>query len=605
MKKKHNNTDQNSDIRIPPVRPAAAIHSGIPAEKQPDFQEKQEYLQENQDYLQQKPVYREDTPVYREEEQVYREEEQTGTDFVPDDYPVELSLGSHPGRYDRSKAVTNDPSEDDYVDVYSSGKVRKSRSSTLYEPRQKKKTWIKPIYIIVSVAVIAVVVLAVYLYSSAHLKEQYTSPMTLKDEAVSNEEFSFMYHYVLIENAINIFDENTGKVLSSPGEDNFATYREYFLDMAAREIQVMHLLYDDATSKGYKVTPSQQQRAQAYIDWLKGKASDIGVDLDTYIKGYFGTYVTEDLIREVLTKKYFTEDYANGPKLDELKATDSQAEDAYAASPNMYDQVSYRVLRIVFEQTDDSFKATAHLHAQEIIDGIGHDESKFEAVAANFFTGEAKDKILQPNSTLISNVRYSGVDDPEWRTWLFDPARQPGDCTIFDDTNGFPILICFSARTRQVEPLRDIRLFYINREDTAKDQAGIPDTDILPVAQTILDSITDESSMQSLETTYADEIAADKMKAAHNASTYKGVLASDLDTWIFDPARAAGDKTMIETDTQIIIAYYVGASANPEWFDRVNSFIRQNNYQAFLLEKETEYPYTLNDDGLKYIKDVP
>jgi hypothetical protein len=375
--------------------------------------------------------------------------------------------------------------------------------------------------------------------------------------------------------------------------------------MAAQQIQVMKLLYDDATGKGYKITDSQKQRAQAYIDWLSTKASAIGVDLDTYIKGYYGTYVTQDLIKSVLTRKYFTEDYENGPKLEELKATDAQAEEAYAANRYQYDQVSYRVLRIIFEQTDDSFKATAHLHAQEIIDGIGHDESKFESVAANFFTGDAKAKILKPNSTLISNVRYANVDNGAWRTWLFDPARTPGDCTIFDDGNGFPIVICFSARTRQTEPLRDIRFFYINREDTASGKAGISDSEILPLAQSILDSITDESSMQSLETTYADEIAAGKMKATHDSDTYKGVLSGDLDSWIFDPSRAAGDKTLIETDAQIIIAYYVGASANPEWFDRVNSFIRQNNFQAFLLEQKAEYPYTFNNDGLSYIKDVP
>ena len=562
MKKKHSFSDQDSDMRIPPLP--------LPESSQAD------------------------------------EDNQAVEDYLADDLPVDIDLSAH-SRSQEMMVSSNDPSEDEYLDTgsYSAAKVKKSRSSTVYEPRQKKKHWLKPMYVIISLVILAIVVLTGSLYYGVNLKEQYASPMALKDEPISNADFSFMYHYVLIENGINIFDSNTAAMLSSPGEDNFASYREYFLDMAAREIQVTKLLYDDATSKGYQITEPQKQRAQAYIDWLSGKANAIGVSLDTYIKGYFGSYVTKDQILKILTNKYFTEDYANGAKLEELKATQGQAEEAYAASPNQYDQVSYRVLRIIFEQTDASFKATAHLHAQEIIDGIGHDETKFETVAANFFTGEAKNKILVPNSTLISNVRYTNVDNPDWRAWLFDPARLPGDCTIFDDTNGFPILICFSARTRQLEPLRDIRFLYINREDTATGQLGIPDTDILPFAQTILDSVTDESSMQSLETTYADEIAADKIKAAHNSDTYRGVLASNLDNWIFDPARVAGDKTMIETDTQIIIAYYVGASPNPEWFDRVNSYIRMNNYQAFLLERQTDYPYSFNDDGLQYIKDVP
>lgn len=530
--------------------------------------------------------------------------EAAGGNIPCESEPVELRLASS-GVPDRSY-VSGDPSEDEYCGDPAGPSV-KSRTGTIYEPRSRKNRWLKPRYIMIALAALSILTVAVMLFFSQgfNYKERLASPLTVKGESVSAAEFNFMYHYVLLENGIDIYKSGTEDQLSAPGEDGFDTYREYFLDVAAREIQVTNILYDDAVANGFEITDTDRERAQAYIDWLSGKAGEIGVDLPTYIEGYFGSYVTEDLIRESLTRRYFTEDYANGAKLDELKATDTQAEEAYASNPDQYDEVSYRVLRIVFEQTDDSFKATAHLRAQQIIDGIGHDESKFESVAATFFTGAAQEKILQPNSTLISDIRYADVSNEEWRTWLFDKTRQPGDCTIFDDDNGFPILLCFSSRQKQEEPLRDVRLFYINREDTATGQAGIPDTEILPVAQTILDSITDEASVQTLETTYADEILADKMKAVHDDESYRGILSDELDGWIFDAARKAGDKTMIETDTQIVIVYYVGASANPEWYDRVNSYIRMNNYQAFLLEKQTEYPYTFNDDGLQYIKDVP
>ena len=524
--------------------------------------------------------------------------------YIPPEMPpVELHL-SAPKDYIPEQDFSCDPSEEEYYDPSAANrKVRRSKSDTLYEPR-KRRNPINPRILIVILVVLSVLILGTVLFTGGNFQERLASPLTVKDTQISNAEFSFMYHYVLIENGVNIFETGAQEQLSAPGEGGFATNRDYFLDMAAREIQVTNILYDDAVSKGYSITDSEREMAKAYIDWLSGKAKAIHVNLDMYIQGYFGPYVTQELIEDSLAKRYFTEDYANGPKLDELKASDQQAEDAYTTSPNQYDLISYRVLKIVFEQTDESFKSTAHLRAQEIIDRIGHDPSKFESVAAEYFTGDAKAKILQPDSTLISNVRYADVTNTEWRTWLFDPARQPGDCTIFDDENGFPILMCFSSRARQLEPLRDIRFFYVNREDAASGQAGVPDNEILPVSQTILDSITDEASVQTLSTTYADDLNAGKMKAVHDANTYRGVLPKDLDAWIFDPARAAGDKTLIETDTQVVILYYVGASANPEWYDRVNSYIRMNNYQAFLLEKGVEYPYEFNKNGLKYIKDV-
>lgn len=516
---------------------------------------------------------------------------------------TELHLGPYA---DGISHISKDPSEEDYIDPGQFVRAsRKIKATPLDKPHTQKNKLLNPSVFIVAITLIVFGIISYILFVSPESQERLSSPLTLNGKQVSNAEFSFMYHYVLLENGIDINKVGTDKQLESPGDEGFSTYREYFLDMAAREMQVTEILYDEATSKGYSISDTQKLRAKAYIDWLTGKAAEIGVDIDTYVKGYFGNNVTVDLITDMLSKRYFTEDYANGPKLEELKASELQAEDAYLQASNQYDIVSYRVLRIVFEQADESFKETAQLRAQEIIDGIGHDQTKFESVASNFFSGEAKDKLLLPDSTLVSNVRYNEVENPEWRAWLYDPSRTPGDCTIFNDDKGFPILFCFSSRSRQMEPLRDIRLFYINREDLEAELPGIPANEIVPIAQTIFDSITDEASVKMLETTYADELKAYQMKASHNMNTYPGVLPQAFDAWIFDPARLAGDKTMLETETQIVILYYVASSANPEWFDRVNSFIRMNNYQAFLLEKTTEYPYTLNADGIAFIKDVP
>ena len=86
---------------------------------------------------------------------------------------------------------------------------------------------------------------------------------------------------------------------------------------------------------------------------------------------------------------------------------------------------------------------------------------------------------------------------------------------------------------------------------------------------------------------------------------YPGQNPAEIDEWIFDPQRKSGDKIMFEGDTQILILFYVEASPNPEWYDRVNSFIRMDNYQAFVSEKIVNYSYKFHEDGLKYIKDIP
>ena len=280
-------------------------------------------------------------------------------------------------------------------------------------------------------------------------------------------------------------------------------------------------------------------------------------------------------------------------------------EKAYQDARNSYDLVSYRVLRITFEQREESYVKTANLHAEQIIEKMAGDQSKFESIAATFFSGEAQQRLLVPDSTLHKRVRYSEVGEAEWRNWLFDTSRTSGDTVIFKDDYGFPIIFCFVERVRQDEPLRNVRFFYINLEDPETETPGIPASDILTTSQTIFDSITDEASMITLETTYADQLMDGSMRSVQQTSLFPGNNSQEIDEWIFDPQRKSGDKIMFEGDTQILILFYVEASPNPEWYDRVNSFIRMDNYQAFVSEKIVNYSYKFHEDGLKYIKDIP
>lgn len=509
--------------------------------------------------------------------------------------PVPMELGAHEIH---TMISDDDPDAPAFTEI-------STRPSDAKPNKSSKKMNIKPLMFLIVMAIVAVLVLIWSVISLGNLNERMTSPITVGNHDVSNAEFSFMYHYVLLENGVDIFKPDTEKMLQQPGENGYATYREYFLDVTAKEIQATYMLYDDATAHGFSITQDHKDRAQAYVDWLKTKADAIHVDLDTYIKGTFGPYVNKSLILSVLSKVYFTEDYAAHQKLDELKATPEQAEKAYQDARNSYDLVSYRVLRITFEQREESYVKTANLHAEQIIEKIAGDQSKFESTAAQYFSGEAQQRLLVPDSTLHKRVRYSEINESEWRSWLFDTSRASGDTVIFKDDYGFPIIFCFVERVRQDEPLRNVRFFYINLENPETETPGIPASEILPLSQTIFDSITDEASMITLETTYADQLMDGSMRAVQQTSLFPGNNTEEIDDWIFDPQRKSGDKILLEGDTQILILFYVEASPNPEWYDRVNSFIRMDNYQAFVSEKIANYSYTFHEDGLKYIKDIP
>ena len=473
------------------------------------------------------------------------------------------------------------------------------------KPAEGKKHRSTGLAFVIIGAIIVLIVAGLSYLVDTGLDQQLISPLTINGKDIPSDEFSFMYHYELLQEGVDIFAPGTSQMLASPypDDDRFPTYRDYFLDRAANDLQKMEILYDDATAKGYSIENAHFDRANAYINWLSENAKELGVPLDTYIKGVFGNQVDEQCIINTLAKMYFTEDYANGEKLVELSATDEQAEQAYNDNRNEYDLVSYKLLRITYEQRDQAFIDTANIHAQEIIDKMAGDPSTFESVASTYFSGVAANTLSEPDSTLIPDQRYEDIIHAEFRNWLFDPARVPGDATIIPDEDGFPIILVFVERERMQTPLRNVFIYTINpqyNDETGPDYSGSQS-----LSQEIFDYIDSADSCNEIENLYNDYVLSGTLNVRHNEMAYLYEYNEFLNDWIFDETRQYGDKTIIEDNGTFYVLYFVSVSGNPEWYDRVNSFLRMNNYQAFLTSKQAEYAWEFNPDGLAQISDVP
>lgn len=469
---------------------------------------------------------------------------------------------------------------------------------------------IKSITFLIIASLVVIATVAASLFYNAGIKEKLESPLIIGGQPVDSAEFSFMYHYILIDNGVDIFAAETPEMLESPSFDtNYASNRDYFLDLTAQQMQLTQLLYDDAIAHGYEIESNHYDLARAYIDWLQTKADDLGVDLTTYIRGVFGDQVDEQVILSSLAKMYFTEDYASGAKLEELQATEEQAEQAYQNNPNAYDEVSYKLLRIRYEQRDQAFIDTANLHANQIIEQMGNDPSMFEAIAAQYFSGEAAAILQLTDSCLTTGARYDDFTHTDFRDFLFAPERVPGDSVIFNDEDGFPIILVFVERERQTVPLRDVRMVEVLINSTgAEDVPGYDVANAQLVAQEIYDTIGvfgEETDVQTIENLYNDDIINGNIVITHSQDTYPGKYEGILDEWIFSDTRVAGDKAFLETADGYYIVYLVDISTNPEWYDRVNSFVRMRNYQAFLNETISAYAYEFNQTGLDRIADVP
>ncbi len=480
------------------------------------------------------------------------------------------------------------------------------RIATNSEERDERLKRNAGIVFVITAVLIVFIVAAFSFFLDTGMDKSFRSPVTIHGKDIPSDEFSFMYHFELLSEGVDLFAASTESMLASPypDDDSFPTYRDYFRYLTAQDLQKMEILYDDATAKGYAIETSHYDRANAYVDWLKSKATELGVPLDTYIKGVFGVQVDEQCIIRVLAKKYFTDDYAQDEKLVELSASDEQAEEAYAESRNIYDVVNYKILRITYEQRDQAFVDTANLHAQQIIDAMERDPSKFEKEAAKYFPkGAASNTLEQEDSTLVPDARYDDFTHSEFREWLFDDERKDGDATIIPDEDGFPIILVFVSRHRMTSPMRSCYIMKISsqtKEDQTPDLSGTQ-----ALAQKIYDYINDSDSCAEIENVFNDNVLSGQLEIQQDDNIYYEKFSSTLAGWIFSDDRKFQDKTLIEEDGIFYVIFYISESSNPEWYDRVNSYIRMNNYQDFINSKSAEYMYEFHKDGLEQISDVP
>ncbi|MCQ2482083.1 MAG: hypothetical protein MJ153_01175 [Clostridia bacterium] len=552
-------------------------------------------------------------------------------DFIEPDIPVDNKVA--PIKTKEVFTVVSNYNDDD-PDVFDGDSIklssRKSKSNTDFTYKPNK---VEPVkvdikgnpdnahstnpknrrkalgYIITSVIIVILVVCGTVFYE-AGIKEKLKSPLTINGVNIDSSEFSFMYHYILIENGVDIFASDTEEMLNSKSDDpSFDTTRDYFLDLTAKEMQTMQILYDDAIKHGEYIGDEHYSLARAYVDWLQTKASDIKVPLDTYISGVFGSQVDEQCVLNTLAKKYFTEDYSSGAKLVELSASEAQADEAYKANPNAYDLVDYKIARFVYEQRDEQFIKTANIRADEMIAAMGNDPDLFELAAAQSLGSNDDSEDL-----LVSNVRYTDfTSHTDFRDWLFDVERQSGDTVIFHDNDGFPIVLCFVKRQRQSIPLRDVRIVQVNYVSTEEFEGADPSVlenfysvaQAQETAQSIYEYIASTNNVAEVENIYTDEVLRGIVTVTSDNNTYVGKYNDVLNDWIFDDNRKPNDKKIIEGDGCFYVVFFVSESEKPEWYDRVNSFIRMNNYQAFINEMVTEYDYSFNTSGLEEIRDVP
>ena len=132
---------------------------------------------------------------------------------------------------------TKDSKQDDFVsdEIPTEINLDKNESSFADASFKRNAGFAFVILGVILVAVIAVVTF----FLDTGMDKSFISPLTIKDRDISSAEFSFMYHYELLSEGVDLFAADAEEKLSSPylDDDNFSTYRDYFRYVTAQDLQ--------------------------------------------------------------------------------------------------------------------------------------------------------------------------------------------------------------------------------------------------------------------------------------------------------------------------------------------------------------------------------
>lgn len=389
------------------------------------------------------------------------------------------------------------------------------------------------------------------------------------------------------------------------------TWHDYFLDQAIENMTVIQATLKAADAEGFQTPAGVQAQYDDNMAALKSVAAASGVSFGQYLKGTFGSGVTEKIYGEHLMRALRYGAYVNSYR-DSLTYSDSELGDVYNANRNSFDHVSYEISTIAGDAPSSTDA-----------DGNTVDPTEEESAAAL----EAAQEIAQ---ALLDGVNAGGkletlVDDYEDATytensegsydggvvseWLYDDARKDGDAAVLEDGTLQNVVI-FHDRFRDEEPTVDIRhiLVPLGTGALAADGDGYEDEQAQLKADAHARAEELLAQWQSGEAT-EESFAALAMAESTDGSrydgglyteVYQGQMVTEFNDWCFDASRKPGDTGVVDTQYGSHVMYFSGTNME-RWKVQAANILRNEALTAWEDSLVENVTVQRNESGLKFV----
>lgn len=314
-----------------------------------------------------------------------------------------------------------------------------------------------------------------------------------------------------------------------------SNWGEYFANEAAKAMEQYYNIYDYAAADSFTLSDEEKASIDETIESLKSYTELNGSNADSYLERVYGDGCTVENYKEYLTLQKIAQSYYQA-YCDSIEVSDEDAAEKYAEDPSAFDGVTYyMVSKNAAEFVEKNEDGTAAAGATD----EDREEAKkaAEEIKANFDVSELSATEDSVKSSIAS------VCTEEAAEWLFDDSRKEGDVEMFatEDGNSYYVV-------RFVEKDR-------HEFATANCKIIVIEPDAVDDAEALFNEVKGEITAENIDSV-AEEHG---LNAIAQENLGRSGLGDDVDAWLLDAGRKAGDVEGFEVDSHYYIFLYEGA----------------------------------------------
>ena len=463
--------------------------------------------------------------------------------------------------------------------IFSSKAERKAERRQA-EERKKDRARRKTRNIAITVILALVLLSSGAFFINSNYARRNLTAVSIAGRDFSAAEFEFFFHTSLADYQNMVFAQTDtpwaflpqfGIPLRSQMHSEDMTWADFIFELAAEEMARMTMLYNAARDYGYVMRAESRERLDNEMEELRLALTQERLSMSRWLRETFGRGMNERLYMNIVEFIFTANSFLEYMRESFTYSTEELLA-YYAEHSDLLDNFAYRWFLVRSEnvsrqdfETDEEFEeaseealTAAREQARQIAAGITTEED-FIAAARNH------DPIQFADDGATLRIWQGEWLREEYRDWMTDSARRPGEVATFDTTNG-TIVLYFVDRDANDYLMVEMRHILVLREEVHREQFEAFDDYGEPIldayleavelmdqfafsrAREIYNTFVEGGATEELLIEMMEEHSDDPAPGGLYTEVTKNQMVSEVNDWLFAPGRQVGDFELIRTE---------------------------------------------------------